>query len=203
MPTIEVFADIACPFAHAGLHHLTEYAAERGFADLHFRARAWPLELVNGRRHDGAGEQEKVNALRAEAAKDLFTGFDPTTFPTTTLPALAAEAAAYRVDDATGARFSLAVRDAVWEQGHDVSDLDVLHGLCDELGTPRPTPADDARVRADHEEGQRRGVRGSPHFFTPQGGFFCPSLDIDRGDDGLTVHFDAAGFREFLSAATA
>lgn len=199
---IEVFADITCPFAHVGLHHLTGYAAERGVPDLRFRARAWPLELVNGKRHDGAGEQEKVDALRAEAARELFTGFDPTTFPTTTLPALAAEAAAYRVDDDAGARFSLAVRDALWEAGRDVSDLEVLYELCEALGTPRPTPDDDARVRADHEEGRRRGVQGSPHFFTSRGGFFCPSLDIDRGDDGLTVHFDGAGFRDFLSAAT-
>ena len=43
-------------------------------------------------------------------------------------------------------------------------------------------------VRADWEEGQARGVIGSPHFFTDDGeSRFCPALDISRDDVGNFV----------------
>ena len=53
----------------------------------------------------------------------------------------------------------------------------------------------------DFAEGKRRGVVGSPHFFTADGDFFCPSLDIEHSDDGYEVSFDPVGFNRFVAAA--
>lgn len=200
MQHIEVFADVACPFAHAGLRQFVAYRQERGATAPVLLVRAWPLELVNGTPHSGHQLAPEIAALRVEATPHLFDGFDAERFPTTSLATLAAAAAAYRAGPARGEAFSLAVRDALWEHGLDVSDLDVLRHLSDELDVPAPTADDEATVRADLAEGRQRGVTGSPHFFTAGGDFFCPSLDISTDGGQMQVSFDQAGFREFIAA---
>lgn len=200
MPTIEVFADIACPFTHVGLRRFAQRREELGRPDATLLVRAWPLEVVNGRPLDPDATADKVASLRDQVAPDLFTGFDPRTFPSTTLPALALAHAAYEVDVATGERVSLALRDLLFEQGTDVTDRAVLQALAEEHGV-RFDPEDHAAVLADHAEGADRGVVGSPHFFTASGGFFCPSLDIGHDADGrLQIAVDADRLDEFLAA---
>ena len=200
MRVIEVFADVACPFAHAGLRRFQAYRQQRGQSEPVLRVRAWPLELVNGETLDGPSLVPKIEALRADVATDLFAGFDEHQFPTTTLPAMAAEAAAYRKGLDVGERFSFAVRHALFEDGLDVSDAAVLRSLREAHGIPEPTEDDRSAVRNDLAEGKRRDVSGSPHFFTADGSFFCPSLVIKHADDGYEVSFDAAGFQRFVAA---
>lgn len=201
MKVVEVFADVACPFTHAGLCRFKAYRQQRGKIEPILRVRAWPLELVNGKALDGPSLVPKIEALRADAAIDLFVGFDEQQFPVTTLPAMASEAAAYRQGLEVGERFSFAVRHALFEEGLDVSDADVLRSLREARGVPEPIEADRSAVLNDFAEGKRRGVSGSPHFFTAEGDFFCPSLDIAHHDDGDEVSFDPAGFQRFVSAA--
>lgn len=201
MTTIDVFADIACPFADVGLRRFVAVRSDRGLAEPILRVRAWPLELVNDKAHDGGSVTPRIAALRETVAPDAFRGFRPSTFPRTTLPAMAAEAAGYRVGDRAGEAFSLALRDAVFEHGADVSDPAVLDELAARHGVPSQTAEDRAAVVADHEDGRRRGVVGSPHFFTPEGpDFFCPSIDIEHRGDRLDVSFDADGFAAFVDA---
>jgi 2-hydroxychromene-2-carboxylate isomerase len=200
MQMLEVFAEIACPFAHAGLAQFRAFREQRGLAAPRLRVRAWPLELVNAEPFDGATLAPKVEALRADVATDRFAGFDPDRFPTTSLPALISEAAAYRAGDDVGERFSLAVRRALFDDGEDVSDPDVLRRLRAAYGVDEPNDDDEAAVHADYAEGQRRGVIGSPHFFTPDGSFFCPSLRIEHDDAGYDISFDRAGFERFIEA---
>ncbi|MGQ0434376.1 MAG: DsbA family oxidoreductase [Microthrixaceae bacterium] len=197
---IEVYADVACPFAHAGLRRFVEQRDVLGTSLPRLRVRAWPLELVNDTPHSGAHLAPEIEALRAKVAPGLFAGFDAPTFPTTTMTTLAAAAAAYRAGIDGGEAFSLAVRDALWEQGLDVSDRVVLRGLATDLGVPEATADDDASVRADLEQGRARGVDGSPHFFTPTGDFFCPSLDISTDSGEMKVSFDQDGFTRFVNA---
>ena len=201
MKVIEVFADVGCPFAHAGLRRFRSYRQQLTRSEPVLRVRAWPLELVNGQPLDGASLTPKIAALRADVAADLFVGFVARRFPPTTLPAMAAEAAAYRQGLESGEAFSFAVRDALFEEGLDVSDAEVLRGLREAHGVPKPTEADHAAVREDLAAGRGRGVSGSPHFFTSDGDFFCPSLDIEHDATGYKVYFDAAGFQRFVSAA--
>jgi predicted DsbA family dithiol-disulfide isomerase len=201
MRTIEVFADVMCPFAYVGLRAFEERRGERGAAEPVVVVRAWPLEIVNDKPHDGHHLAPEIEALRAEAATGLFTGFDPDRFPRTTLPALAATAAAYRRSAAAGDAFALAVRVALFEQGQDVSDRSVLAELARQHDVEEATDEDRAAVQADLEAGRERGVDGSPHWFTSTGDFFCPSLEIHHEGDLWDVHFDREGFDAFLTDA--
>jgi len=115
------------------------------------------------------------------------------------MPALALAAAAYGQDFATGERVSLALRDLLFERGVDIADADVLGRLAAVHHVPVDL-TDTQRVLDDHAAGVARGVIGSPHFFTPAGGFFCPSLDVHRDADGhLRITADAEGFDRFVT----
>jgi predicted DsbA family dithiol-disulfide isomerase len=195
---IEVFADVACPFTHVGLRRFVEHRRTAGHEDVVLRVRAWPLEIVNGHRLDPQMVAEEVEALRPAVASDLFIGFDPARFPATSRPAFALAAAAYRRDLSTGEAVSLALRDALFEQGEDVADPGVLAAIARPFDL-EVDEVDAASVELDHAEGVARGVIGSPHFFPPDGSFFCPSLRIDRDERGaLRVRTDA-GLDEFLA----
>ena len=168
------------------------------------RVRAWPLELVNGVPLDPAITAEHVDSLRSQLGLDLFAGFDPQRFPRTSLPALALAAAAYRRDDRLGEAVSLALRDALFEQGRDISRPEVLAGVAAAHGLEPSGPDDDEAVRADWREGQSRGVSGSPHFYCGGLDSFCPSLDISRDADGhLRLRPDTAALEAFLAGCFA
>ncbi|GAC1541268.1 MAG: hypothetical protein NVS3B12_28740 [Acidimicrobiales bacterium] len=200
MTLIDVYADIACPFAHAGLRSVARRRHELGRDDVIMRVRAWPLELVNGRPHDPVATGEHVADIRQQVASDLFAGFDQARFPTTTLSALALESAAYRRSADVGEAVSLALREALFEEGRDVSQPDVLHAVAEEFGVGAVTNEDDGQIRSDWSDGQARGVQGSPHFFCGELEGFCPSLDISKDEGGhLHLRRDTAALDEFLA----
>jgi predicted DsbA family dithiol-disulfide isomerase len=198
---IEVFADIVCPFTHVGLRRFIARRADLGRNEIKLWVRAWPLELVNREPLDPHFIAREVDDIRRQVAPELFTGFTEAAFPSTSLPALALAAAAYRHSPTVGEHISLALRDLLFEQGIDIADPDVLarvaaeHHLAPEF--------DDARVvAADHADGIARGVIGSPHFFSPTGGFFCPALDLHRDADGhLHLTPDTTRFEQFISSS--
>ncbi len=198
---LEVFADIWCPFTHVGLRRLIEYRARLDRPDVAVRVRAWPLELVNGRPLSVDLVTEEIEALRQRVAPNLFLGFDPERFPTTTLPALAVAASAYRRDDRTGEQVSLALRTALFEEGRELADPSELLAIARAAGLEGADPDAEQLIRDDWEEGRRRGVTGSPHFFADGAGFFCPSLAIERVDHHLQITSDPAAFAAFTSAA--
>lgn len=199
---IEVFADVACPFTHVGLRRLVERRDALGRTDVVLRIRAWPLERINHAPLDPTFIAKEIRAIQTQVAPDLFTGFDPSSFPTTSLPALALAAAAYRVDDATGEAVSLELRDQCFEQGVDIADPDVLDRIAAAHGVT-VTEVDHASIDADHADGSARGVVGSPHFFTPTGSFFCPLLSVGHAPDGaLRVDRNDAGLADFLASCT-
>lgn len=195
--TVEVFADITCPFTHVGLRRLT---AELGDEVL-IRVRAWPLEWVNGEPMAVDGVVIKAAALRDQLGVDAFEGLRPDRWPSSTIPALNLTAAAYGRDTVVGLAVSLAVRDALFEHGLDVADADVLAEIAAEHDLPTPGTEPHSSVLRDYEDGQRRGVRGSPDFFVQGQEFFCPSLDLGHDDaGGLVARFDTAGLDRFMSA---
>ena len=198
-PVIEVFADIWCPFAHVGLRALEEQRARAGRSDMAIWVRAWPLELVNGAGLDPAVTKERADNLRDQVAPDLFSHLDLDRFPTSTLEALALANRAYRTDLQVGERVSFALRDALFEEGWDISDPVTLEYLAHDLGVVMPDDTDRATVLADWDDGRRRGVRGSPHFFCGDTDVFCPTLDITKDPvEGLSVVRDVSRLTEFL-----
>jgi predicted DsbA family dithiol-disulfide isomerase len=189
MSVIEVYADIWCPFTHVGLRTVVRRRSELGRADVAIRVRSWPLELVNGAPLDVDATAAHVEELREQVAPNLFAGFDPNRFPRTTLPALALASAAYRKDDGTGEAVSLALRDALFEEGRDISRPDVLTNVAQTYGLNDGDAADVGEVLADWHQGESRGVKGSPHFFCGDVEAFCPSLIITKDEVGR-VHIE-------------
>jgi predicted DsbA family dithiol-disulfide isomerase len=197
---IEVFADVVCPFTHVGSRRIVAERDARDRGDVVLRCRAWPLELVNGAPLDAALVAEEVVALRDSVAPDLFEAFDPARLARTSVPALSLAAAAYRVDMATGERVSLALRTALFEDGRGLQDPAVLAAIAVDAGLgPDAAGADEDAVRAAWEEGGRRGVVGSPHYFVDGTGMFCPTLRIARDQRGLTVELDPPAFEDFVT----
>lgn len=186
MAVIEVFADVRCPFTHAGLRRLVERREERGGGPA-LRVRAWPLELVNGEPMDVDLVDEEVRALREQVAPDLFAGFSPAAFPETSLPALALTAAAYERDVEAGERVALALRWAMFEEGRDIADPEVLGDIARSAGMTWEDGDVGQRVLDEWREGGERGVLGSPHYFVGTEGWFCPTLDISRDDAGFHI----------------
>ena len=202
-PVIEVFADVGCPFTHVGLRRFVQRREQAGRSDVRLRVRAWPLEIVNGAPLDPDLIAEEVEDLRHTVAPDLFAGFAPERFPATSLPAMALAAAAYQQDLDLGLVVSLELRSQLFEQGLDISRPEVLAQVAQQHGLTFD-PEDHASVLADHAEGVARAVIGSPHFFTPDGSFFCPALDISRDADGhLRIAADPARFEAFISTCLA
>ncbi|MGO8863661.1 MAG: DsbA family protein [Acidimicrobiales bacterium] len=196
---IEVFADIWCPFAHVGLRAIEEERARAGRSDVAVRVRAWPLELVNGAPLGPAVTKEHAEDLRDQVAPDLFRNLDVDRFPTSTLEALALANRAYRTDVLLGERVSFALRDALFEEGRDISDRATLEHLADDLDVVLPDETDRAAVVVDWHEGRRRGVLGSPHLFCGDTDVFCPSLDITKDSvKGVAIVRDVSRLTEFL-----
>lgn len=200
---IEVFADVICPFTHVGLRRLAARRDAEGHDDVRLHVRSWPLELVNGHPVDPEMIAHEIEVIRDDAAPDLFSGFDAGTFPATSIPAMALTAAAYRQGDATGEAVALELRELLFEQGLDVADPEVLATVAARHGLASAATGERAAVEADYAEGQRRGVKGSPHFFVGGTDAFCPSLDISKPEGELRVAFDREAFEAFVDRAFA
>jgi predicted DsbA family dithiol-disulfide isomerase len=197
-PVIEVSADIWCPFAHVGLRAIEEQRARAGRTDVAIWVRAWPLELVNLAPLDAAVTWAHAEELREQVAPDLFAHLDVDRFPSSTLEALALANRAYRTDLQVGERVSFALRDALFEEGRDISDRVTLEELARDLGVAMPDETDRSDVVADWHEGGRRGVLGSPHFFCGDTDVFCPSLDITKDPvEGVMIVRDVSRLTEF------
>ena len=200
-PVIEVFADLWCPFTHVGLRAVVDERHRLGRDDVVLRVRPWPLELVNGEPMSFAKTKEHAEDLVAQVSPGLFTGLAESTFPSSTLEALAMVEAAYRHDARLGERVSLGLRDALFEEGCDLSDPGELARCGARLAAPPVSDADRAAVRAALDEGRARGVQGSPHFFCGDTDSFCPALEIRRDAEGA-LHVDRSqdALRAFVGA---
>jgi predicted DsbA family dithiol-disulfide isomerase len=199
MRTIEVYADITCPFTHVGLKRVVQHVSEMTEpADV--IVRAWPLEWVNGTPLAVDAVMVKARALTEQLGIDDFSGLRADAWPTTTIPALNLAALAYERDAGTGLAVSIELRTALFELGRDVAKPAVLAEIAATHDLPAP-PTDVApAVQADYDSGRARGVKGSPHFFVGSDDFFCPALDLGHDDEGhLTARFDAHMLAEFFA----
>ncbi len=198
MTIITVFGDVACPFTYVGLSMLFA-ERDRRAADVRFRVRAWPLELINDAPLDPAHVSREVEALRV-VVPGSFAGFDPATFPRTSVPAFGLVDAAYERSDHDGESAAIAVRVALFERGLDIGDSDVLTGLAAAIGVTLPTDeAARAIAERDHAAGQDLGVVGSPYFITRDRGWFCPMLAISQHEGRFTVTIDDTTKRDFIN----
>jgi predicted DsbA family dithiol-disulfide isomerase len=199
MQTVEVYADVTCPFTHVGLKRVVQHVNAMS-EPAEVIVRAWPLEWVNGTPLAADAVMVKAQALAEQLGVDDFAGLRADAWPATTLPALDLTASAYERDAATGLAVALDVRAALFERGEDIGDADVLARIAAAHGLPAPTGDTRSAVQADYDGGRQRGVKGSPHFFVASDDFFCPALDLGHDSDGhLTARFDADMLAEFFA----
>lgn len=201
MTRVEVFADILCPFTHVGLRRLVAARADR-CASTSIVIRAWPLEWINGAPIDAQRAARGIEALERCVAPELFAGFNPEKFPRTSIPAFGLAAVAYEAGASIGEAVSLRIRDALFEEGRDISNDAELRAIGAEFGVEPVTRAI-ARTFAgrDWDRGRARDVQGSPHFFADGHSWFCPSLSISKSEDEYDVTLDESGQRDFYSVA--
>lgn len=199
---VEVFADVACPFAHVSLRRLRVARSERD-SDSELVVRAWPLELVNGLPLDPHHVANEIDDLRDQIVPDLFTAFEERSFPLTSIPAFGLAHVAYETSVEIGEQVSVAIRDALFEEGRPIGDPQVLAEIAARYGLSTPDPeAALASTVADWEAGRSRGVQGSPHFFVADVGEFCPALRIEkRAGGGLHIERDEDRLHAFLDRA--
>ncbi|GKZ13920.1 DsbA family oxidoreductase [Haladaptatus sp. T7] len=176
-----VYSDYVCPFCYLGRQSLERYRETREdplVLDWH------PFDLRSGNRkadgsidrsaEDGKGEQyyrqarENVRRLQekydVEMAQEIATDVD----------SLPAQVASYYVksehpDDWLD--FDEAIFEALWQDGRDIGDADVLADLAEGAGLDtdeiRNAIADDdlrEELQDRFAEAQRRGVTGVPTF---------------------------------------
>jgi predicted DsbA family dithiol-disulfide isomerase len=197
--TVEVYADITCPFTHVGLKQVVRHLGETEHP-VDVIVRAWPLEWVNGSPLAVDAVMVKAAALTEQLGVDDFSGLRADRWPSSTIPGLNLVASAYDRDPAIGLAVSLELRAALFEHGIDIGDPDVLAFVAANHDLPAPTAEASAAVRHDYDVGQARGVQGSPHFFIGDDAFFCPALDLGHDTDGhLTARFDSAMLSEFFA----
>ncbi len=199
---IDVFADVSCPFAHFGLKRFVERRTHAGAEHVRLRVRAWPLELVNAHPLGASAVADEIDDLRSQVAADLFVGFDASAFPGSTIGIIGTATLAYGHGVEIGEAFSLALRDALFEEGKAIGRPEVLAAIAADHGVH---VADDAGARAaveaDLTEGKARGVVGSPSFFVDGHEFFCPSLDIQRQGGHLHIAVDHNALDDFIDLA--
>jgi len=199
MQTVEVYADITCPFTHVGLKRVVQHVSEMS-EPAEVIVRAWPLEWVNGSPLAVDAVLVKAAALTDQLGVDDFSSLRTDAWPASTIPALNLAATAYERDAATGLAVSLEIRRALFERGEDVGDPNVLARIAAAHDLPAPTSETSDAVQADYDGGLARGVKGSPHFFVASDDFFCPALDLGHDADGhLIARFDADMLADFFA----
>ncbi len=160
--TIEVFGDIWCPFTHVGLRAVDEIRRVSARSDVTIRVRPWPLELVNDHPRDPEVTLIHVNELRDQVSPTMFRGFRLNRFPPSTLEALALAEQANGRDIRLGEQLSVALRDALFEEGRDISDPEVLADLAERTGRPRQHDRGVRLVAITPGAGPARGVTRRP-----------------------------------------
>ena len=178
---LELYADYVCPFCYLGKRSLDRY---RGSREEPLAVDWQPFDLRRGKRtadgsidhdvDDGKDEayfqqaRENVRRLQAEydveMAQELAIEVD----------SLPAQQASWYVSQEYPDRwdaFDEAIYDALWQDGRDVGDGDVLIALAEDVDLPTDeirSAIDDDGLRAELEDrfaaAQQRGITGVPTF---------------------------------------
>ena len=188
-----LFSDIGCPWAHAAVHRWHETRSQLGLEDkVELHHHFFPLEVVNGRptpKRVLDAEIPVAGALAPAAGWETWQG-QTYEYPVTTLPALEAVAAAAEQGVAPAAELDRALRRAFFGQSLCISMRHVIlevASMCDGVDVERLTEALDSgrhrnTVLRDRRAAESDAVKGSPHFFLPDGS--------DWHNPGVEMHWE-------------
>ena len=182
-PEITVYSDYVCPFCYLGRASLSAYQADREeplAIDWH------PFDLRSGKRgpdgaiddsvDDGKDEdyfdqvRDNVARLREEYGAEEMLGIDEVP-DVDSLDAQVASAYVQREHPEAWLAFDEALFRALWVEGRDIGDRDVIAAVAESAGIDgdavRAALADQAHrdsVFEAFEEARQRGVTGVPTF---------------------------------------
>jgi predicted DsbA family dithiol-disulfide isomerase len=181
---VTVYSDYVCPFCYLGRQSLDKYEAQRG-RDLSIDWR--PFDLRSQKRgpdgeidhsvDDGKDEayfdqvRENVARLKEEYDADEMLSLDD--LPDD-LDSYNAQVASLYVDEEypeTWLAFDEAIFEALWVEGRDIGDVDVLTAVAESVGLDgdeiRNAVDDDSlknRLEDEFRSSQKQGVTGVPTF---------------------------------------
>ena len=179
--SITVFSDYVCPFCYLGRKSLDRYQDERDDEldvewhpfDLRAQKRGPDGEIdtsVDDGKDDAYYEQAKQNVRRLQEQYDVEMELDLAT----DVDSLDAQVASYYVQQEHPEQwlaFDWAIFDALWQEGRDIGDRDVLRDIAADVGLD-PDEIEDAiddeetrtTVQARFREAHEYGVSGVPTF---------------------------------------
>ena len=180
--TITVYSDYVCPFCYLGRESLRRYQETRDEPleidwrpfDLRSQKRTPDGSIdhsVDDGKDDDYFEQAKENVRRLQEQYDV----EMTLEIATDVDSLPAQTVSYYLKEQypyeTWLDFDVAVFEALWTEGRDIGDTEVLVELAEEVGVDgeevRSALSDeqlDAAVREQFTDAQQRGVTGVPTF---------------------------------------
>ena len=177
---ITVYSDYVCPFCYLGRESLSRYQADRA-DELEINWQPFDLRhgkrdpdgsidhSVDDRKGDDYYEQAKESVRKLQAKYDVEMELDLAT----DVDSFSAQIASYYVADGypyeTWLDFDEAIFAALWQDGRDIGDANVLAELADEVGVDADeirSALDDETLRAEIEAewtaAQRQGISGVP-----------------------------------------
>ncbi|WP_049971459.1 DsbA family oxidoreductase [Haladaptatus cibarius] len=178
---LTVYSDYVCPFCYLGRKSLERYEENRGdevALDWH------PFDLRSGKRNpdgsiDHGADDGKDDAYYEQARENVRRlqekyGVEMEQEIATDIDSLNAQVASFSVKEEYPEQwraFDEAILDALWQEGDDIGDPDVLAKIAEEEGLDsdeiRAAIEDDElreRVHAKFAEAQQQGVTGVPTF---------------------------------------
>ncbi|WP_424016375.1 DsbA family oxidoreductase (plasmid) [Halorientalis pallida] len=182
--TVTMYSDYVCPFCYLGRLSLQEYRADRD-GDL---AVDWhPFDLRSGKRgpngeidhsvDDGKDEayfeqvEQNVERLRERYDADEMLTLDELPDEVDSLPAQVASLYVKTEYPDTWPDFDAAIFEALWVDGRDIGDSDVLDELAGDVGLDgeeiQAVVEDEEwrkRIREQFTAATRHGVTGVPTF---------------------------------------
>ncbi|MFC5277493.1 DsbA family protein [Halorubrum rubrum] len=183
--SVTIFSDYVCPFCYLGRQSLEQYRETRGEDDADLRIDWHPFDLRSGkRRSDGSidtsvddGKDEDYYAQAKENVRRLQEEYDAEMDLeiATDVDSLDAQVVSYYVKEHypydAWLAFDEAIFAALWREGEDIGDRDLLVSLAADSGVAPAevrSALDDDTLREAvtelFEEAKRRGVTGVPTF---------------------------------------
>ncbi|MFC3478277.1 DsbA family oxidoreductase [Halobacterium litoreum] len=179
---ITIYSDYVCPFCYLGRQSLAEYQETRE-DEL---AIDWqPFDLRAQKRNDdgsidhdvddGKDEEYYEEAKQnVERLKEEYGADEMTVDISRDVDSLPAQVASFYVNEEypeSWLDFDVAIFEALWEDGRDIGDRDVLADLAEDAGLDgdeiREVAGDEEwrnRLREQFSEARERGVSGVPTF---------------------------------------
>ena len=178
---LELYADYVCPFCYLGTRSLEQYREDR---EEPLEIDWQPFDLRSGKRNpdgsidhdadDGKDDQYYEQAKQNVRRLQEEYGVEMNQIMATEIDSLPAQQASWYVKQEYPDQweaFDEAIYRALWQDGRDIGDVDVLADLAEDVGLPVDevrSAVDDDGLRTELEDrfqaAQRRGITGVPTF---------------------------------------